>query len=111
MAFAAATIEEAFSTGRSAHTARAIDLIAPMVRAEPGWFAPNIGQKGDPHGAANARLMRGIVLWMEKHAGEIEGLDRSRPLLPQFDLLSDEQMRALFRGMDPLVTTPLALTP
>lgn len=70
----------------------------------PSVFVPTIGQKGDPHGEANARLMRGIVLWMEKHASEIKGLNRARPLLPQFDLLSDEQMRALFRGMDPLVT-------
>ena len=39
---------------------------------------------------------------MEAHADEIEGLDPSRPLLPQLDLLSDEQLRAVARSMDPL---------
>jgi hypothetical protein len=38
---------------------------------------------------------------MRAHAGEIRGLDRSRPLLPQVPLLSDEQIRAAFRSQDP----------
>jgi hypothetical protein len=68
-----------------------------------GVFSSNIGQKGDAHGMANLRVMRGLVKWMESHASEIRGLDHRRPLLPQFDLLSDEQMRAAFRSMDPWV--------
>jgi hypothetical protein len=39
---------------------------------------------------------------MEAHAGEIKGLDRTRPALSQYDLLSHEQIRAAFRSMDPL---------
>jgi hypothetical protein len=46
--------------------------------------------------------MKGLVSWMEEHRSEIEGLDRDRPILPQFDLLTDEQMRAAIRSMDPL---------
>jgi hypothetical protein len=64
-------------------------------------FSGNIGQKGDAHGMANLRVMRGLVAWMESHTAEITGLNRTRPLLPQFDLLTDDQMRAAFRSMDP----------
>ena len=39
---------------------------------------------------------------MEKHHDEIEGLDPDRQMLPQFDLLTDRQMRELFRSLDPL---------
>lgn len=66
-----------------------------------GIFYSNIGQKGDPHGMANQRIMKGLVNWMQEHGSEIKGLDRSRPFLPQFDLLTDKQMRGAFRSMDP----------
>ena len=39
---------------------------------------------------------------MEANAAVIQGLDRERPMLPQFDLLTDEQMREMARSMDPL---------
>jgi hypothetical protein len=64
-------------------------------------FSPNINPKGGGHGLANARIMKGLAAWMEAHAREIPGLDASRPLLPQFDRLTDEQMREAFRSMDP----------
>jgi hypothetical protein len=46
-------------------------------------------------------VMKGLVSWMKKHADEISKLDLDLPLLPQFDLLTDEQIRAAFRSMDP----------
>jgi hypothetical protein len=61
---------------------------------------PNMGAAG--HGEANLLIVQGLVDWMEAHADEIEGLDPSRPFLPQLDLLSDEQLRAIARSMDPL---------
>jgi hypothetical protein len=64
-------------------------------------FDSNIGDP-TPHGQANLRIMKGVVEWMKKHREEIRGLDAKRPLLPQFDLLSDEQIREVFRSMDPL---------
>jgi hypothetical protein len=67
-----------------------------------GIFMANIDDPKDGHGKANARLMRDIVAWMTKHAAEIQGLDPAKPLLPQFDKLTDDQMRALFRSLDPL---------
>jgi len=45
--------------------------------------------------------MKGLISWMKEHADEISKLDLDRPLLPQFDLLTDEQIRAAFRSMDP----------
>jgi hypothetical protein len=51
---------------------------------------------------ASARLRKAVVAWMAEHAEEIRGIDLSRPLLPQFDLLTDEQVRELFRSIDPL---------
>jgi hypothetical protein len=48
--------------------------------------------------------MKLIVPWMQAHSDEIAGIDASRPMLPQFDLLSNGQIRAFFRGLDPLAT-------
>jgi hypothetical protein len=62
---------------------------------------PNIGD-ATPHGRANARVMYGLLKWMRQHTREIRGLDASRPLLPQLPLLTDTQLRAAFRSMDPL---------
>jgi hypothetical protein len=68
-------------------------------------FCSNIGQRDNGHGMANARIMEGLAAWMRVHAQEIAGLDHSRPSLPQFDCLTDEQMRAAFRSMDPWANT------
>jgi hypothetical protein len=66
-----------------------------------GIIASNIGNDSY-HGQANLHIMKGLMKWMKRHRKEIQGLDRKRPLLPQFDLLSDEQIREAFRSMDPL---------
>ncbi len=55
-----------------------------------------------PHGQADARVMRGLLAWMTAHAAEIRGLDASLPLLPQLPLLSDAQLRAACRSLDPM---------
>lgn len=62
---------------------------------------PSIGGSTN-HGKANLEVMKGIVRWMSEHPMEIQGLDSKRPLLPQADLLTDEQIRGIFRGLDPL---------
>lgn len=62
---------------------------------------PNIGD-ATPHGQANARVMLGLLHWMRGHVRDIQGLDASRPLLPQLPLLTGVQLRAAFRSMDPL---------
>jgi hypothetical protein len=55
------------------------------------------------HGRANERILTGVVAWMRAHAAEISGLDVQQPLLPQLDRLTDDQIRAAFRSLDPLV--------
>ncbi len=66
-----------------------------------GIFTRNIGN-ATSHGQANLRIMRGLVAWMAAHATGIADLETDRPLLPQLDRLTDEQLRAAFRSMDPL---------
>lgn len=75
---------------------------APFPRlAFRGIIVPGIGNTTS-HGQANLRLMRGLVEWMQEHATEIEGIDADRPLLPQLDRLTDDQLRAACRSLDPL---------
>ncbi len=75
---------------------------APEPRLAFGAIlTPNIGD-GSPHGQANAMVLEGVVAWMREHAGTIERIDSDRPLLPQLDRLTDEEMRAAVRSMDPL---------
>jgi hypothetical protein len=73
----------------------------PRLALAGGILAPNIGD-ATPHGQANLRLMHGIVDWMNGHRGEINGLDPGRPMLPQLDRLSDDQLRSISRSLDPL---------
>jgi hypothetical protein len=75
---------------------------APVPRlAFSGILADNIGSS-TPHGQANLKLVKGLVAWMEEHRSEIKGLDGSRPLLPQLDRLTDDQLRAAARSLDPM---------
>ncbi|NKB89248.1 MAG: hypothetical protein GKS06_13605 [Acidobacteria bacterium] len=73
---------------------------SPRIALVGGIVSENIGAD-TAHGQANARIMRHIIEWMGEHADAIPGLDRSSPLLLQLDLLSDDQLRAAFRAMDP----------
>jgi hypothetical protein len=75
---------------------------APEPRLALGAiFSSNIGS-GTPHGRANAEIMKGVAKWMKRNRSGIVRLDADRPMLPQFDLLTDEQMREVFRSMDSL---------
>ena len=57
----------------------------------------------DPaHEGANRRIIRGLVDWMGTHMEEIKDLDNSRPLLPQLDLLTNNQIVRAVRNLDPL---------
>ena len=76
--------------------------LAPAPReALAGILGYEIG--GDaPHPKANAKLATELAAWMDAHRGEIKDYDASLPPLPQIDRLSDEQIRAAVRGLDPL---------
>lgn len=74
----------------------------PLLVAGLGHiFCPNIGREDNSHGSANTHIMKLLVDWMQTHSAEVAGLDSSRPLLPQFDRLTDDQMRTAFRSIDP----------
>jgi hypothetical protein len=70
-----------------------------------GILDDNIGTP-TPHGQANLRLMKGLVAWMDAHRAEIAGLVAEAPLLPQLDRLTDEQLRAAARSLDPMAAAP-----
>ncbi len=61
----------------------------------------NIGD-GTSHGNANLRVIKGLVAWIDKHQQEITSFDTQRPTLPQMDQLTDEQLRAAIRSLDPM---------
>jgi hypothetical protein len=54
-----------------------------------------------PHGRGNQRVLEGYRRWMREHRDEIAGFDRSQPTLSQLDKLTDEQIVAAARSMDP----------
>ena len=61
----------------------------------------NIGDQTS-HGQANLRVIKGVVKWMKKHQDQIEDFDSSRPVLPQLDKLTDQQLRMAVKSLDPM---------
>lgn len=66
-----------------------------------GILTENIGSP-TPHGQANLRLVKGLVAWIDAHRAEVDGLDPKKPLLPQLDRLTDDQLRSAARSLDPM---------
>jgi hypothetical protein len=54
-----------------------------------------------PHGVGNRRVLTGYRRWMRAHRIEITGFDRRQPTLSQLHLLTDAQITAAARSMDP----------
>jgi hypothetical protein len=54
-----------------------------------------------PHGIGNRRVLEGYRRWMRAHREEIAGFDRDAPTLSQLDKLTDAQIVAAARSMDP----------
>ncbi len=76
---------------------------APYPRLAFGAIINATLGNGTSHGTANERVVTGLIAWMGVHQDDIDGLDATAPLLPQFDLLSDAQMVAAVQSMDPWV--------
>jgi hypothetical protein len=75
--------------------------LAPRPRlAFAGIIDPTIGD-GSFHGTGNQLVMQAMVRWIDAHRNSIVGLEPGRPLLPQLDLLTDEQLRQAGRDSDP----------
>jgi len=62
-------------------------------------FAGVVGGKS-PHGEATERLARGLIGWMQVHRTEIHDL-KAGNLMTQIDVLTDDQIRAAARSLDP----------
>jgi hypothetical protein len=62
------------------------------------------GQIGDgsAHGKANEKILAAFGEWTKVHAADVKGFDPALPPLVQLDKLSDDQIRAIARGLDPL---------
>ena len=58
------------------------------------------------HGKANMRFRKLIVNWMNNHKSEVKGLDANKPMMFQFDLLSNAQIITMCREFDELAKTP-----
>ncbi|HET9230963.1 MAG TPA: hypothetical protein VFO00_06720 [Vitreimonas sp.] len=54
-----------------------------------------------PHGRGNQRALEGYRRWMREHRDEIAGFDATQPTLSQLDKLTDQQIVAAARSMDP----------
>jgi len=58
------------------------------------------------HGRSNTRIMKAYGEWLAAHAAEVAGYDPSKPALTQLDRMSDEQIRAVARSLDPWAQPP-----
>ncbi len=54
-----------------------------------------------PHGVGNRRVLEGYRRWMRRNHGDIAGFDNGQPTLSQLDKLTDEQIVAIARSLDP----------
>jgi hypothetical protein len=57
---------------------------------------------GSAHGKANEKVLRAYSEWMRRHPAEIAGFDPKRPPLAQLDKLTDDQLSAVARALDPI---------
>jgi hypothetical protein len=55
-----------------------------------------------PHGEANSQVLGEYAEWVAAHAAEVSGFDRRLPAAVQLDRLSDAQIRAIARSLDPI---------
>lgn len=95
--------KESFKTWELEYRAKLSEIaLADAPRASLQSVLDNTIGGESPHGKANEHLAKGLVTWMEAHRGAIKGLDPALPMLPQADKLTDEQIKAAVRSLDPL---------
>jgi hypothetical protein len=63
--------------------------------------AAEIGS-GSAHGKADERILEAYAEWIRGHPAEIAGYEPRRPALAQLDKLTDAQLRAVARALDPI---------
>ena len=63
---------------------------------------PTVGS-GTGHGIANAWVLRAYADWIAANRQAVAGYDPARPAATQIDRLSDAQIRAIARTLDPIL--------
>ncbi|WP_417449391.1 hypothetical protein [Kordiimonas sp.] len=81
--------------------AQVITSPRPRFALAENVLVPGVGGE-TAMGQARAQVLRGLLAWMKAHAADVMALDTSQPLLPQLDHLSDGQIQAACRELDPL---------
>ena len=56
-----------------------------------------------PHGLARKKVLGLIVNWMEQNEEKIIEFDKTRPTLPQLDLLTNKQLKEIIESIEPLL--------
>jgi hypothetical protein len=54
------------------------------------------------HGKANGKILAAYGEWIGAHKAEVKGFDPALPPMVQIDRLTDAQIRAIARSLDPL---------
>ncbi|HEX8643805.1 MAG TPA: hypothetical protein VF702_07820 [Allosphingosinicella sp.] len=57
---------------------------------------------GTPHGEANANVIRRYAAWVVANRGLVAGFDAAVPAAAQLDRITDDQLRAIARSLDPI---------
>ena len=64
-------------------------------------MAPDGGRLDAIDGRGNTLVMKAFGEWFAAHPGEVAGYDAAKPALMQLDKLTDDQIRAIARSLDP----------
>ena len=57
---------------------------------------------GTAHGKANGKILTAYGKWIDTNRSSVAGFDPSAPTLTQIDRLTDDQIRAVARSLDPI---------
>ena len=57
---------------------------------------------GTPHGNANGKIMKAYAAWIDSNRQAVPGFDPAVPAMMQIDRLSNDQIRAIARSLDPI---------
>jgi hypothetical protein len=104
------TIHIADSSAKNLEYQAKLSEIAFAPSAKLALSGILIGNTGDetPHGIADAKLLGGMLDWM-RHHGFSDGAGAA-PLPIQIPLLTDDQLRAAVRSLDPLAADSSAVS-
>ncbi|MDO1557826.1 hypothetical protein Q0812_00100 [Brevundimonas sp. 2R-24] len=74
---------------------------SPHVRLPLATILSGVTGADNPHAVGNRRVQEALTAWIEANPDEVAGYDPARPAVLQIDKLSDEQIRAVARALDP----------